>query len=75
MIIVYRTSKREELLYAMKRDQEGRQHQGLRKVFKPLKEWYGKTDNHSGRHFGGCHVFGPVGGAELVKKTHPKTFF
>jgi hypothetical protein len=28
----------------MRRDQEGRQHQGLRTIFKPLKEWYGKTD-------------------------------
>jgi hypothetical protein len=38
------TSKREELLYAMRRDQEGRQHQGLRTIFKPLKEWHGRTD-------------------------------
>jgi hypothetical protein len=36
------TTKREEL-YAM-RDQEGRQCQGLRTVFKPLIEWYGETD-------------------------------
>jgi hypothetical protein len=28
----------------MRRDQEGRQRQGLRTVFKPLKERYGKTD-------------------------------
>jgi hypothetical protein len=28
----------------MRRDQEGRQRQGLRTVFKLLKEWYGKTD-------------------------------
>jgi hypothetical protein len=35
------TSKREELLYATRRDQEGRQREGL---FKPLKEWHGKTD-------------------------------
>jgi hypothetical protein len=50
-IIVYRavkftsgeiTSEREELLYAMGRDQEGRQHQGLRIIIKPLKELYGK---------------------------------
>jgi hypothetical protein len=53
MIIVYSavkftsgqiTSKREELLYVMRRDQEGCQRQGLRTIFKPLKEWYGKTD-------------------------------
>jgi hypothetical protein len=53
VIIVYRTvkftsgqiiSKREELLYMLRRYQEGRQRQGLRTVFKPLKEWYGKTD-------------------------------
>jgi hypothetical protein len=35
--------KMEELLYVMRRDQEGRECQGLRTVFKPLKEWYGKT--------------------------------
>jgi hypothetical protein len=35
--------KGEELLYAMKRDQEGCQRQGLRTIFKPLKEWYGET--------------------------------
>jgi hypothetical protein len=28
----------------MRRDQKGRQRQGLRTIFKPLKEWYGKTD-------------------------------
>jgi uncharacterized protein with NRDE domain len=28
----------------MRRDQEGRQPQGLRSIFKPLKEWCGKTD-------------------------------
>jgi hypothetical protein len=28
----------------MRRDHEGRQRQGLRTIFKPLKEWYGKTD-------------------------------
>jgi hypothetical protein len=28
----------------MRRDQEGRQRQGLRTIFKPLKERYGKTD-------------------------------
>jgi hypothetical protein len=28
----------------MRRDQEGCQRQGLRTIFKPLKEWYGKTD-------------------------------
>jgi hypothetical protein len=53
VIIVYRavkftrgqiTSKREELLYAIRRDQEGCQRQGLRTVFKLLREWYGKTD-------------------------------
>jgi hypothetical protein len=53
VIIVYRrvkftsgyiASEREDLLYVMRIDQEGRQHQGLRTVFKPLKEWYGKTD-------------------------------
>jgi hypothetical protein len=38
------TSKMKELLYEMRRDQEGRQRQGLRTVFKPLKEWYGKTE-------------------------------
>jgi hypothetical protein len=27
----------------MRRDQEVRQVQGLRTIFKPLKEWYGKT--------------------------------
>jgi hypothetical protein len=32
------------LLYVMRRDQEGRQRQGMRTVFKPLKERYGKTD-------------------------------
>jgi hypothetical protein len=32
------TSKREELLYAMRRDQEGRQRQGQRTIFKPFKE-------------------------------------
>jgi hypothetical protein len=32
------TSKREELLYVMRRDQEGRQRQGLRTILKPLKE-------------------------------------
>jgi hypothetical protein len=36
--------KREELQYAMRRDQEGCQRQGLRTIFKPLEEWYGKTD-------------------------------
>jgi hypothetical protein len=36
------TSKREELLYAMRRDQEGRQRQ-LRTIFKPLEERYGET--------------------------------
>jgi hypothetical protein len=36
--------KREELLYAMRRDQEGRQCQGLRTVFKPLEECYGEAD-------------------------------
>jgi len=41
--------EREELLYAMRRDQEGRQCQDMRTVFKTLTEWYGKT-NHSGRH-------------------------
>jgi hypothetical protein len=38
------TSKREELLYAMRIDQEGSQFQGLRTIFKPLEERYGKTD-------------------------------
>jgi hypothetical protein len=38
------TSKREELLYVIRRDQEGRQRQGLRTVFKLLKERCGKTD-------------------------------
>jgi hypothetical protein len=28
----------------MRRYQEGRQRQELRIIFKPLKEWYGKTD-------------------------------
>jgi hypothetical protein len=42
------TSKREELLYVMRRDQEGSQRQGLRTIFKPLKEWYGKTDESQG---------------------------
>jgi hypothetical protein len=28
----------------MRRDQKGRQRQGLRTIFKPLKERYGKTD-------------------------------
>jgi hypothetical protein len=27
----------------MRRDQEGRQLQGLRTMFKPLEEWYGKN--------------------------------
>jgi hypothetical protein len=36
--------KKEEPLYAMRRDQEGRQRRGLGTIFKPLKEWYGKTD-------------------------------
>jgi DNA-binding transcriptional regulator YbjK len=36
----YITSRREELLYAMRRDQEDRQRQGLRTMFKPL--------NHNG---------------------------
>jgi hypothetical protein len=53
MIIFYRaikmtsgqiTSEREELLYATRRDQEGRQRQGLKTIFKPLEQWYGKTD-------------------------------
>jgi hypothetical protein len=53
VIIVYRavkftsgqiTSKREELLYAMRRDQEGCQRQGLGTIIKSLKEWNGKTD-------------------------------
>jgi hypothetical protein len=35
--------KKEELLYAMRRNQEGRQREGLRTKFKPLKEWYEKT--------------------------------
>jgi hypothetical protein len=38
-------SKREKLLYAMGIDQEGRQRQGLRTIFKLLKERYGKTDD------------------------------
>jgi hypothetical protein len=37
-------SKREELLYIMRRDQEGCHHQGLITIFKPLKEWYRKRD-------------------------------
>jgi hypothetical protein len=49
----------EELLYAMRRDQEGRQHHGLRTILKTLKEWYGKT-NHSGRHFGSFQRFCPM---------------
>jgi hypothetical protein len=28
----------------MRRNQEGRQRQGLSTIFKLLKEWYGKTD-------------------------------
>jgi hypothetical protein len=36
--------KKEELLYAMRIDQEGRQRQGLRTIFKPLKERYGKKN-------------------------------
>jgi hypothetical protein len=44
------TSKKDEILYAIRRDQESRQRQGLRAIFKQLKDWYGKT---------GFHVFGP----------------
>jgi hypothetical protein len=53
MIIIYSAvkftsgqiiSKREELLYVIRRDQEGCQRQGLRTVFKLLKERCGKTD-------------------------------
>jgi hypothetical protein len=50
--------KKGKLLHAMRRDQEGRQRQGLRIIFKPLQKWYGKT-NHIG-HFGGFHLFGPM---------------
>jgi hypothetical protein len=41
--------KKGRVLYAMRTDQEGRQHQGLRRVFKPLKEWYRKTDESQWR--------------------------
>jgi hypothetical protein len=45
----------------MRRDQEGRQRQGLRTVFKPFKEWYGKTDESQWTTFcGGFHMFGPM---------------
>jgi hypothetical protein len=33
----------------MRSDQEDRQRQGLRTVFKPLKEWNGKTDESQWR--------------------------
>jgi hypothetical protein len=60
----------EELLYAMRRDQEGHQRQGLGTIFKPLKERYGKTDEShwttlrrfpyvwpNGRRFKGKKIF------------------
>jgi hypothetical protein len=31
--------KGEELLYAMRKDKEDRQRQGMRTIFKPMKEW------------------------------------
>jgi hypothetical protein len=42
----------------MRRDQEGRQRQGLRTIFKPLRDGMGKQMNHSERHCGGFHTFG-----------------
>jgi hypothetical protein len=71
----------------MRRDQEDRLRQGLRTVFKPMKERYGRTDES---HCGGFYMFGPVKEAlrgrfssveELVGamqnwlKTQPKFFF
>jgi hypothetical protein len=45
----------------MSRDQKGRQRQGLRTLFKPVKEYgMGKQTNHSGRYGGGFHLFGPM---------------
>jgi hypothetical protein len=45
----------------MRRDQEGRQCQGLGTIFKPLKERYGKTDESQWTtHCGGFHMFDPM---------------
>jgi hypothetical protein len=45
----------------MRTDQEGCQRQGLRTVFKPLKERYGKTDESQWTTFcGGFYMFGPM---------------
>jgi hypothetical protein len=44
--------EKEELVHVMSRDQEGRQRQGLRTIFKPLKEWYGKADELQGTTLG-----------------------
>jgi hypothetical protein len=75
----------------MRRDQEGRQRQGLETIFKPWKECIGKQMNHSGRHCGGSHMFGPmkealrgrrfssdeevIGAVQNMLKTQPETFF
>jgi hypothetical protein len=50
----------EELQYAIRRDQEGRQSQGLSTIFKPLKERYGKTDESQWTTCGGFHTFGTM---------------
>jgi hypothetical protein len=56
----YITSKREELLYALRRDQEGVTVKDWETIFKPLKDGMGKQTNHRGRHCGGFRKFGPM---------------
>jgi hypothetical protein len=66
----------------MRRDQEGRQRQGLRTIFKPLKEWYGKTDESQwttikealkGRPLSSDEEV--IGATQNCLKRQPKTFF
>jgi hypothetical protein len=62
----------------------------VRTILKPLKEWYGKTDDHNGRYCGGFHVVGPmkenlkerrlssdeevIGAAQNWLRTQPRNF-